>query len=436
MSVNSISEQDGTILILQGGGALGAYESGAFNVIAPRLDPTKELVVAGTSIGAVNACIIASAYQKEMLNEKPMERVAEDLKQFWLKEMPNPSLSTFFPSANPFVEIWQRYLNLWVTMLWGNQHMFTLDPLTTTNPLAPHHYDMHALENTLREHFLTCTGEEFYRKGRKPRLIVAAVEVQEGHMKTFDSDKEDITPEKVVACCSIAPFGMPAKEVDGKYYWDGGLWSNTPLEAVLHTLQPSNGDKQQPEDKVPEYQVYLINDHPHQGPLPQDFLGVQERTLDIMLADKSDYDIKVSEWVNRYILLAQRFKHWAHRVHLEPEDVKEIDAAYNKEVAGKKILHFVPLRRGGLPYDYWSATGDFSLSRIKELIAQGEREIQQQLEDLDTRQQEHDTWQQEYNALQKEYDTLKQTQRSPKVAGPASTVMAQPAGEVTPKASN
>lgn len=430
MSVNSISEQKKVILILQGGGALGAYECGAFNVIAPRLEGCEKLVVAGTSIGAVNACIIASAYQKEKLDvdvkEKTMEKVAKDLKLFWLEKMPNPSLSTFFPPANPFMEIWQRYLNLWITMLSGNRHMFTLDPLTTTNPLAPHHYDMHALENTLREHFLTYTGNEFYEKGSEPRLIVAAVEVQEGHMRTFDSDKEDITPEKVVACCSIAPLGMPAKEVDGKYYWDGGLWNNTPLEAVLHTLQPSNGDKQQPSGgtipgAIPEYQVYLINDHPHQGALPQDFLGVQERVLDIMLADKSDYDIKTSEWVNRYILLAQRFQHWANNFPPMPENIKEeINAAY-KQIADKKILHFVPLRRGGLPYDYWSATGDFSLSRIKELIAQGERETQQQLEDHDSAAIQ----QQEYATLKQEYDALKQEQSSLRVAGPASIVMTQ-----------
>jgi NTE family protein len=390
MSTNRVN----AILILQGGGALGAYECGAFKVIAPRLDDKEKMqVVAGTSIGAVNACIIASAYQKEKLEEKPVEKVADDLKKFWIEELPNPSLRTFLPSPNmqfPFVEAWLRYLDIWTSALWGNQHIFTPDPLNTTNPFATHHYDMHALESTIREHFSTCTGYEYYKKGNTPRLIVAAVDVQQGHMKTFDSDKEDITPEKVVACCSIAPF-MPAKKVGSSYYWDGGLWNNTPLGEVLNALQKPTVEKGQSSSKarnenVPEYKVYLVNDHPHQGSLPQDLIGVQERVLDIMLADKSDNDIKTSEWLNRYIRLVQHLHKWANESPSKvPEDVKEeIDNAYDQITEKKRaILHFVHLRREGLPYDYWSATGDFSLGRIKELIAQGERETQQQLKDHD-----------------------------------------------------
>lgn len=385
-----------SILIFQGGGALGAYECGAFKVIAPRLDDKEELeVVSGTSIGAVNASIIASAYQKEQFEEKPVEKVAEDLKKFWIEDLPTPSVRPFLPYASvqfPFMEAWLRYLSIWTSMFWGNSHIFTPDPLNAPNPFATHHYDMHALESTLREHFSRYTGHEFYKKGNKPRLIVAAVDVQEGYMKTFDSDKEDITPEKVVACCSIAPF-MPAKKVDNKYYWDGGLRSNTPLGEVMNTLQESNDGKGQSSDKTehenaPEYKVYLINDHPHQGSLPQDSIGVQERVLDILLADKSDNDIKASEWLNRYIKLVQKLHKWVQELPTEAypdmhEVKKEIDKAYIQITEEKRaILHFVHLRRDGLPYDYWSTTGDFSLNRIKELIAQGERETQEQLEKM------------------------------------------------------
>ena len=132
MSKNTIK----SILIVQGSGALGAYECGAFKVIAPYLDDKEELeVVAGTSIGAVNACIIASAYQKEKLKEKPLDKVADDLQKFWMEELPNPSLHTFLPSPNmqlPIVEAWLRYLDIWTSMFWGNPHIFTPDPLNTT----------------------------------------------------------------------------------------------------------------------------------------------------------------------------------------------------------------------------------------------------------------------------------------------------------------
>jgi hypothetical protein len=207
------------------------------------------------------------------------------------------------------------------------------------------------------------------------------VDVQEGNTKAFDSDTEQITPEKVVACCSIPPF-MPAKEVDDHHYWDGGLWSNTPLGEVLNALQASDGHQPVHCD-IPEYQIYLINDHPRVGSLPQDIIGVQERVLDIMLADKTDYDVKASERFNEYIKLVQDLYQHINIAAL-PADVKqEIDKAYKEICRNKRaILRIIPLHRTSLPGDRWSATGDFSYRRIKELIAQGKSETQRELSKL------------------------------------------------------
>jgi predicted acylesterase/phospholipase RssA len=177
---------------------------------------------------------------------------------------------------------------------------------------------------------------------------------------------------------------MPAQKIDSHYYWDGGLWSNTPLREVLNCLQPLNVSQQQGgreyeiQYEIPHYQIYLINDHPHQGPLPKDVLGVQERLLDIIMADKTGYDKKVSEQLNHYIELIQKLHQ--HSQDFPAEVRKQIDEEY-QEISQKKraILHIVSLQRTGLPGDRWSATGDFSHSRIEELIAQGEQETQQQL---------------------------------------------------------
>jgi hypothetical protein len=122
-----------------------------------------------------------------------------------------------------------------------------------------------------------------------------------------------------------------------------------------------------------------------------------ERAVDILLGDKSVNDIKTSERLNQYIRLVQHLHPYVNKL---PEEVQsEISQAYREITQSKKwaILQFVQLRRGGLPYDYWSSTGDFSLSRIKELIAQGKRETQQQLEDRKSLQEKYDTLKQEHS---------------------------------------
>lgn len=220
-------------------------------------------------------------------------------------------------------------------------------------------------------------------------------------METFDSGKKKITPEMIVACGSV-PILVPAKEVEGEYYWDGGVWSNTPLGAVMNTLRSSSCDGQTSgEEPIPTYKVYLVNDHPQQAPLPQDSIGVLERTWDILVGDKSVYDIKLSERLNKHIELVQFLKQYFDKLPVDelPKEVKlrieevqrEIDQAYQNITMKKKwaILHFVQLRRGGLPSDYLASEWDFSLSRIKELIAQGERETQQQLKDRESLQEEY-----------------------------------------------
>lgn len=368
-----------TILIFQGGGALGAYECGAFQAIAAHIDNQKDdlMVVGGTSIGALNASIIASAYQRV----KSAKEAAEALRWFWTSVLPNSSLS-IFPSYSglhfPFADEMQRSLDVWTSVLWGNPRMFIPD-LWNLSPSAPSHYDMRPLESTLRQQFRDCTGHEYYERRKSPRLIVTTADVQEGKAKAFDSDTEQITPEKVVACCSLPPF-MPAKEVDNHAYWDGGLWSNTPLREVLNALQRPDGHQSAGSCKIPEYQIFLINDHARRGSLPQDITEVQERALDILLADKTDYDVKVSKQFNQYIKLVQNLYPHIDGAALPADVQQEIGEAYQEICRNKRaILHIVPLHRTRLPGDRWSATGDFSCRRIEELIAQGESETQREL---------------------------------------------------------
>jgi NTE family protein len=371
-----------TILIFQGGGALGAYECGAFQAIAAHIDDQGDevMVVGGTSIGALNASIIASSYQKV----KSAKEAAEVLKWFWTSVLPNSSLPIFPPYSDlyfPFADEMQRFLNVWTSVLWGNPRMFAPD-LSNLSPLAPSHYDMQPLERTIRQQFYDYTGHEYYERGNGPRLIVTTSDVQEGKAKAFDSDTEQVTPEKVVACCSLPPF-MPAKKVGKHAYWDGGLWSNTPLREVLNALQRPDDCQSAEPYEIPEYQIYLIDDHPRAGSLPQDIIGVQERSLDILLADKTDYDVKVAKRFNQYIKLIQDLYPHINDTALPTDVQQEIEGAYQEIRRNKRaILHIVTFHRTRLPGDRWSATGDFSCRRIEELIAQGQSETQRELSAL------------------------------------------------------
>jgi NTE family protein len=176
------------IVILQGGAALGAYECGAFEVIAPEIDKLQEglAVVAGTSIGALNAAIIARSYKDQQRTRTgTATAAAKDLKTFWTTVLPNPSPPLFPPCPGlqfPLAEIMQRSLNLWINILQGNRHLFTPDPYALS-PFAPAHYSTTALEKTLKDLF----GADRGYRGNQPRLIVAAVNVQLGQIETFDS---------------------------------------------------------------------------------------------------------------------------------------------------------------------------------------------------------------------------------------------------------
>jgi NTE family protein len=361
-----MSTQTPTILILQGGGALGAYECGAYQVLASRLEHLA--VVAGTSIGAINAGLIARHYRDR-------DRGKAALKRFWTQVLPIPA-----PPACPVFEVpgldrWRREMAVWTGVWWGNAHLFTP---ASWNPFAPSHYDTQAMERTVAHHVGT-----YGPSAEPPRLIVTAVDVQAGTIRAFDSRCEGITPEMVVASGSLPP-NFPAREIEGKFYWDGGLWSNTPLREVLNAMQrkPTEGEPEaQAEAPFQTYRVYLVDVFPQQGALPHTALQVLSRMADLTFADKTDYDAKMAERFNQYIRLVENLHGQVGQLRpaLNAQG-EEVERAYEQLKAEKRmLLEVVRLKRSALPYDEVSGAGDYSRERIDELIAQGERETAQQL---------------------------------------------------------
>ena len=178
----------------------------------------------------------------------------------------------------------------------------------------------------------------------------------------------------MVASGSLPP-GYPAKEVEGKFYWDGGLWSNTPLPEVLNALQAGQGT-----EMSREYQIYLVDVFPCQGGVPQNALDVSRRVAEIVYADKTTYDKKSAEWVNRYLYLMRDLESWEQELPLALQKRLAQEREQVCDLNKRVILHITHIKRSALPYEEISSGIDFSPERIKQLIAQGYTDARHELE--------------------------------------------------------
>jgi len=206
------------VLTLQGGGALGAFQVGAYAALCEQ--DFRPDWIAGTSIGAINASIIAG---------NPPERAHERLGEFWtLITTPDP----FAPPPN--LVLLREVYNFWSAQraaIAGQPGFFAprlLPPIAAPpgTPAATSFYDTGPLKSTLERLV------DFDRiNAKEVRLSLGAVEVETGKVVYFDNHRDKITPEHVMASGALPP-AFPAIEIGGKYYWDGGIISNTPLEAL------------------------------------------------------------------------------------------------------------------------------------------------------------------------------------------------------------
>jgi len=213
-----------TVLLLQGGGALGSYQAGAYQALAEAdLHPDW---VAGISIGAVNAALIAG---------NSPERRVEKLREFWEAVSTAPLGVAHLKSIDIKNDQVHRFVNQTRALgilLFGAPHFFTprlLSPLFWPSQHADQlsFYDVAPLKATLERLV------DFDRlNSSTTRFSVGAVNVKTGNFAYFDSTTHHIGPAHIIASGSLPP-GFPATEIDGEYYWDGGLVSNTPLQWVL-----------------------------------------------------------------------------------------------------------------------------------------------------------------------------------------------------------
>ena len=372
------------VLILQGGGSLGAFACGVCKTFAKK--DIKFDIIAGTSIGAINGAITAGSK-----NENP----SKDLEDFWIeiaessyniipdtfsfdydyqnnqfnyKKSSSASLNAaFFGVPKFFVPRWFNW----------NIHMSNaLNDYTMLPSHWTYIYDNTLLEKTLEKYI------DFKKlsPGAKPnsinnkndsnntiRLIISAVDVLSAEPIVFDSYKTQIQMKHLLSTIGYPQYGFPWIEVnDGVYAWDGSLLSNTPIREVM-MASPSN-DKN----------IFVIENYPKKiDRLPSNMIEVRSRAKDIMFTDKDESLGKMSRLITRHIKLIETlydmFEEYDHS-KIDKDIIKYIEKEHKLlvEKYGAKILKITRISRENNKTPYSLQNADFSVNTIKELIMQGE----------------------------------------------------------------
>ncbi len=318
------------VLVLQGGGALGSYQAGVFEALAEEgIEPHW---VAGISIGAVNAAIIAG--------NAPENRVAR-LKEFW-------TLASAGFQVDPVVgagmaRAFVSQFNAGATALLGVSGFFA--PRLIPPQLAPpgsrgalSYYDTTPLKATLERLV------DFDRiNAGALRFSVGAVNIETGNFAYFDNTRDVIRPEHIMASGALPP-GFPPVEIDGQCYWDGGLVSNTPLEYVLE------------EEHVKDLLIFQVDLFPARGPMPKTLAEADEREMDIRYSSRTRLNTDQAMKIHKAKLLVRDLLD-----KLPPALAKTDTAKQLAELARENALTVVQLIYRRRAYE--SSNKDYEFSR-------------------------------------------------------------------------
>src|SRR6266705_1761897 len=284
------------VLVLRGVGALGAYQVGVYEALHNAgIEPDW---VIGTSIGAINAALIAG--------NAPQNRL-DRLRQFWarVEQKPGFDLMRYFtglPNAGANLDTVIKGIPCFFTPnppAWLSSHLqlgVEAAAYYTTAPLRATLSDLIDLEHI---------------NARHTRLTVGAVNVRNGEMRYFDSRDEDVHLDHVLASGALPP-AFPAVRIEGEPYWDGGIYSNTPIEAVL--------DDKPRKDSV----IFAVQMWNPEGPDPATLWEVMGRQKDIQFASRARSHIARQKQIHhlRHII-RELSKKFPEKVRESPE-VKEL----------------------------------------------------------------------------------------------------------------
>lgn len=350
--------QGETVLILQGGGSLGAYECGVYKALSNHNIEFDMLV--GTSIGAVNSSIIAGTKNKD--------KRAEQLENFWEQLSENTT-----PSILP--DKMQQYFSTFTSALWGNSSIVM--PITGfPNPwmmasVLPFLYDNLPLKKTLQKF----VDFDFLNSKKSPRLIITAVDIQNSNPVAFDSEKIKIDEDHVVSSTGFPFYGIKWTEKNNRFLWDGSLLSNTPFREAINASPIK--------DKI----VYLVSLFPKiHNELPKNMEDSWHRARDIMHTDKIEHNIAMSNVISRHLNLLKSMYSILNNSNLEPlmeKKFKDLKQEYHK-IATKRgaiIQKMIKIERKEKSHFLLEDT-DFSKKTIRRLIKEGEKDADRILKNM------------------------------------------------------
>lgn len=321
-----------TVLVLQGGGALGAYQAGAFEALCEA--GIESSWIAGISIGAINAAIIAGN-----LREGRVER----LRSFWQQVSSGLQGSPFVPGE--FARAFFNELSAATGASFGVPGFFEPrfpSPLVSPagSPEALSFYDTSPLRDTL----LSLVDFSLIKAG-STRLSVGAVNVRSGNFVYFDSATRDLAPEHVMASGALPP-GFPPVVIEGEAYWDGGLVSNTPLQYVL--------DDGGPREDMLVFQVDLFS---ARGRLPRTIAEVTQRDKDIRYSSRTRLNTDVFREIQTLRRAAKRLTAKLPKELQDDADAKLLSGCGCD--AAITIVHLIHRRAA-----YETESKDYEFSRL------------------------------------------------------------------------
>jgi NTE family protein len=327
-------------LLLQGGGALGAYQAGVYEALTEAgLHPDW---IAGISIGAINGALIAG--------NAPEARV-DKLHAFWERVTAKPCFdwnARAFPARSDAVRQWQNQMSAHLALVSGATGFFTprfpapwLHPPGTMG--ATSFYDVGPLRRTLEQLI------DFDRiNAKRMRFSVGAVNVRSGNFVYFDTTTHTIAPEHIMASAALPP-GFPAVEIEGELYWDGGSVSNTPLQWIVDS---------HPHLDTLAFQVDLWN---ARGELPRTLAEVATRQKEIQYSSRTRAGTDSFKHVQRLRrAMADLFEKLPEELQNGPE------AQLLRPAGDPKVYNIVHLIYRARNYEGHSKDYDFSRSSMQE----------------------------------------------------------------------
>jgi NTE family protein len=283
-AVNAFREASNgqVVLVMQGGGALGAYQGGVYEALHEAgIEPDW---IIGTSIGAINASIICG---------NTVERRVDRLKEFWRRVERSSGWEEI-----PFLKDFADRLTSFNTMAHGIPGFFESHSQAFKNAENAGYYSTLPLQKTLME----LVDFDLIRQA-KPRLKVGAAQVRTSTMRYFDSRDMPLTVEHIMASGALPP-AFPPVRIDGELYWDGGILSNTPTEAIFD------------DDPRRDSLVFAVHMWNPMGPEPESIWEVLHRQKDIQ------YSSRVASHIARQRQVHKLRHVVSELVKLMPDDVR------------------------------------------------------------------------------------------------------------------